>query len=157
MTSEKKVSTAILEEWRLSWHSKRCLSFVSKDKKETPTLGFCRVAKVITSQGEQSDFFSTDQRTKWLSAIRTGNLTENAMELTVFVVFIFTPVKPLIILLRKSKKSDPIHASADALVDIPSTRRPTHYRRVGRKSTNASADASIGSHSSLLPTFRMDF
>ena len=51
--------------------------------------------KVITTQGERTEFFSTDRRTKWLAAINTRDLTENIIELVVFAVFIFTPVKPL--------------------------------------------------------------
>ena len=44
---------------------------------------------------KQSEFFSTDRLAKWLSAIRTGDLTENIVELIVFAVHIFIPVKPL--------------------------------------------------------------
>lgn len=67
----------------------------SNDKKRRPGLSFCQVLKVITNQDEQSKFFSTDQRTKWLAAISTGDLTENIIEQIVFAVFIFIAVKPL--------------------------------------------------------------
>ena len=43
----------------------------SNDKKRRPGLRFCRVPKGITNQGKQSEFFSTDRRTKWLAAICT--------------------------------------------------------------------------------------
>ena len=41
----------------------------SNDKKRRPDLSFCRVPKVITSQGEQTEILSNERRTRWLAAI----------------------------------------------------------------------------------------
>ena len=63
-----------------SCNNTRCLLFVSSlvvlTIKRRPGLSFCRVLKVITYQGKQSDFFFTNPRTKWLAAISTGDVVE---------------------------------------------------------------------------------
>ena len=35
---------------------------------------------MITNQGKQREFLSTDRRTKWLAAISRGDLTENVIK-----------------------------------------------------------------------------
>ena len=56
-------------------YNTRCLHFVSSlvvlmIKRDAQALVFSfQVSKVITNQGEQSEFFSTDQRTQWLLKI----------------------------------------------------------------------------------------
>lgn len=52
----------------------------SYDKKGRPDLSFCRVPKVITNQGEETEILSTKRRTKWLVAISRDDLTENILE-----------------------------------------------------------------------------
>ena len=77
-TVRKKVSAAILEK-RLSMNNTRYLRFVAFlvvliIRRDAQALSFCRVLKVITNQGEQSEYFSTDRRSKRLSAISKGLL-----------------------------------------------------------------------------------
>ena len=50
------------------------------DKKRRPDLSFCRVPKVITSQGEDTEILSTERRTRWFAAIICDDLTENILE-----------------------------------------------------------------------------
>lgn len=52
----------------------------SNDKKRRPDLSFCRVPKVITSQGEQTEILSNERRTRWLAAISRDDLTESKLE-----------------------------------------------------------------------------
>ena len=52
----------------------------SYDKKRRPNLSFCRVLKVITSQGEQTEILSNERRTRWLAAISRDDLTESKLE-----------------------------------------------------------------------------
>ena len=52
----------------------------SYDKKRRPNLSFCRVPKVITSQGEQTEILSNERRTRWLAAISRDDLTESKLE-----------------------------------------------------------------------------
>ena len=83
-----KVGSAILEEWNLSRDSSRLVAMpsfclivgCSNDKKRRPDLSFCRVPKVITSQGEQTEILSNERRTRWLAAISRDDLTESKLE-----------------------------------------------------------------------------
>ena len=83
-----KLGSAILEEWNLSGDSSRLLAMpsfcliigCSYDKKRRPNLSFCRVPKVITSQGEQTEILSNERRTRWLAAISCDDLTESKLE-----------------------------------------------------------------------------
>lgn len=49
-------------------------------KNRRPDLSFCRVPKVITSQGEDTEILSTERRTRWFAAIICDDLTENILE-----------------------------------------------------------------------------
>ena len=52
----------------------------SNDKKKNPELCFCRVPKIITNQGEETEILSTKRRTRWLAAISRADLTEKILE-----------------------------------------------------------------------------
>ena len=52
----------------------------SNDKKKNPELCFCRVPKIITNQGEETEILSTERRTRWLAAISRADLTEKILE-----------------------------------------------------------------------------
>ena len=80
----------------MSSNNTRSLCFVSfvsslvvlTIKRDAQAIVFAEcLIKGFTNQGEQSEFFSTSRRTKWLLvAICTGNLTEIVIELIVFAV-----------------------------------------------------------------------
>ena len=48
----------------------------SNNKKKNLELCFCRVPKIITNQGEETEILSTERRTRWLAAISRADLTE---------------------------------------------------------------------------------
>lgn len=52
----------------------------SNDRKKCPDLSFCRVPKIITNQGEETEILSTERRTKWLATISRDDLTEKILE-----------------------------------------------------------------------------
>ena len=52
----------------------------SYNKIRRPNLSFCRVPKVITSQGKQTEILSNERRTRWLAAISRDDLTESKLE-----------------------------------------------------------------------------
>ena len=45
-----------------------------------PNVAFCRVPKVLTNQGEQTERLSSERRTLWLAAISRDDLTEKILE-----------------------------------------------------------------------------
>lgn len=53
----------------------------SNDKKKNPDLCFCRVPKIVTNQGAETEILSTERRTQWLAAISRGDLTEKILEI----------------------------------------------------------------------------
>ena len=52
----------------------------SNDRSKCPDLSFCRVPKIITNQGEETEVLSTERRTKSLAAISRDDLTEKILE-----------------------------------------------------------------------------
>ena len=51
----------------------------SNNKKKNSDLWFCRVPKIVTNQGEETEILSTERRTRWLAAISGADLTENIL------------------------------------------------------------------------------
>jgi len=49
----------------------------------------CTVPKVITSQGEQTEFLSSEWQTRWLAAISRDDSTESKLENDALCVFHF--------------------------------------------------------------------
>ena len=52
----------------------------SNDKNKRPDLSFCRVPKIIASQGDHTESLTTERRTRWLAAISHDDLTEKILE-----------------------------------------------------------------------------
>lgn len=52
----------------------------SNNKRKNPELCFCRVPKIVTTQGEETEILSTERRTRWLAAISRADLTEKILE-----------------------------------------------------------------------------
>ena len=52
----------------------------SNNRKKNPDLSFCRVPKIVRSQGEETEILSTERRTRWLAAISRADLTETILE-----------------------------------------------------------------------------
>ena len=52
----------------------------TNDKKTKPDLSFCRVPKIVTHQGAETEISSSERRRRWLAAISRGDLTEKILE-----------------------------------------------------------------------------
>lgn len=52
----------------------------SNNKRKNPELCFCRVPKIVTTQGEETEILSTERRPRWLAAISRADLTEKILE-----------------------------------------------------------------------------
>ncbi|XP_022783277.1 chromatin assembly factor 1 subunit A-like [Stylophora pistillata] len=47
---------------------------------KNPGLCFCRVPKIVTNQGEETEILSAERQTRWLAAISRADLTEKILE-----------------------------------------------------------------------------
>ena len=52
----------------------------SNDKNKRPDFSFCRVPKIITSQGDLTGILTTERRARWLAATSRDDLTERILE-----------------------------------------------------------------------------
>ncbi|XP_022796275.1 uncharacterized protein LOC111334730 [Stylophora pistillata] len=52
----------------------------SHDTSKRKDLSFCRVPKIVTRQGEETEILSTERRRRWLTAISRDDLTDKILE-----------------------------------------------------------------------------